>query len=125
MWTPVNLEIYNAEQIHEKAIYILNRRCSRAPARYFDFYSLRKKNSLRERIKRRLNRWPNDLTVYLKSNSLKIARLIVATASVTYCLYQILMILMMYSQYKTKVSVYVSEPETLHMPGITVCTNTR
>jgi hypothetical protein len=125
MWTPVNLETYNVQQIDEKAIYVINRRSSRAPAHYFDFYSLRKKNSLRERIKRRLNRWPEDLTVYLKSNLLKVPRLIVATASVTYCLYQILMIMMMYSQYKTKVSVYVSEPETLHMPGITVCTNTR
>ncbi len=125
MWTPVNLQIYNVQQTHEKPIYVHNRRSSRAPAHYFDFYSIRIKNSLRERIKRKLNRWPKDLTIYLKSNSLEFARLIVATASVAYCLYQILMILMMYLQFKTKVSVYVSEPETLHMPGITVCTNTR
>jgi hypothetical protein len=62
---------------------------------------------------------------YVIINWMKILRFFVATASAGYCFYQIITLLIMYLEYKTKVSISVSEPETIHMPGITVCTNTR
>jgi len=126
MWTPIKLETHNLQEIPDKATYSnINRRCSRAPAHYFDFSSVNRKRKFSYQIKKRLKGLPKQLKICFKSNLCKIPRLIVATASITYCLYQILMIAMMYLQYKTKVSVYVSEPELIHMPGITVCTNTR
>jgi hypothetical protein len=82
-----------------------------------------------KKVNNNLNGYLEELklfvTDYAKVNWLKIMRLLVATSITFYCCYHALTITMMYLDYKTKVTVSVSEPEIIHMPGITICTNTR
>jgi hypothetical protein len=82
-----------------------------------------------KKVNNNLNGYLEELipfvTDYVKMNWLKIMRLLVATSIIFYCCYHALTITMMYLDYKTKVTVSVSEPEIVHMPGITICTNTR